>query len=263
MVSLLRNVPFGRLSVFGLFTTSSDEVKTPGYEDLIPEKPTGWAGIRSLFTFNEYGELRPELATATQMSTLCILGGMMFGGFLHARVAWIDFMENNHATMFANHIDAKKKLQDVVTFNMGKGAVKWGTKIGGFCTLCIFTNQFIAAYRGKPGIIEYIGAGALSGGLYKLNMGVRGLAVGTIVGAACGTVAGATSIALLKLTGYTMEDIQQTQYEIKNLRDERVRAAHKNMLKEEVQTLRSESVDLRESRKKDGSLDNIDTVNKK
>lgn len=71
------------------------------------------------------------------MSTLCVLGGMMFGGYLHARIAWINFMENNHATMFANHLDAKKKLQDIVTFSMGKGAVKWGMKIGGFCTLCM------------------------------------------------------------------------------------------------------------------------------
>lgn len=50
MANLLKNVPYGRLSMFGLFTTA-DEVKTPGYEDLIPEKPTGMAGIRSLFTF--------------------------------------------------------------------------------------------------------------------------------------------------------------------------------------------------------------------
>lgn len=78
----------------------------------------------------------------------------------------------------------------------------------------------IAAYRGKPGMIEYIGAGAVSGGFYKMNMGIRGLAVGTIIGGLCGTVAGASSIALLKLTGYTMEDIQNTQYEIQNIRDE-------------------------------------------
>lgn len=260
MVSLLRNLPYVRLSFLGVFTTSCDDVTTPGYEDLIPKKPTGIDGIRHLFTTNEYGDLRPELATATQMSTLCILGGMMFGGYLNARVAWINFMENNHATMFASHLEAKQKLQDVVTLAMGKGALKWGRRIGGFCTLCIFTNQFIAAYRGKPGMIEYIGAGALSGGLYKLNMGIRGLAIGTIVGACCGTVAGASSLALLKLTGHSMEDIQNTQYEIKSIRDEKVRETQKKMMQEEVKTLRSDNLDLRESRKKDGSLDNIETI---
>lgn len=74
---------------------------------------------------------------ATQMSMLSVFGGMMFGGFMQGREAWVSFMENNQATLFPNHLEAKKKLQDVVTFNMGKGAVKWGWKIGAFCTVCL------------------------------------------------------------------------------------------------------------------------------
>lgn len=51
-------------------------------------------------------------------------------------------------------------------------------------------------------------------------MGLRGLAAGSVVGAACGTVAGLVSVSLLKLSGFTMEDLQKTQYEIQGIRDE-------------------------------------------
>jgi hypothetical protein len=36
----------------------------------------------------------------------------------------------------------------------------------------------ISVYRGHSSILEYVAAGGFTGGLYKCNMGLRGMAVG-------------------------------------------------------------------------------------
>lgn len=69
------------------------------------------------------------------MCSLSVLCGVIVGAYLHGQKSWLDFMENNQATQFANHLDARRKLQDTVTMNMGRGALKYGIKIGGFASL--------------------------------------------------------------------------------------------------------------------------------
>lgn len=72
-------------------------------------------------------------------STFC---GILLGSYLHGKKAFVDFMENNQATQFANQMDAKRKLFDAVLLSTGKGAVKWGTRIGVFTFLFMYEIIF-------------------------------------------------------------------------------------------------------------------------
>lgn len=90
------------------------------------------------------------------------LTGAVYGGFIHSRLAYLNFMDNNQATAFKSHFDAKvkpvstcpelrvhpilsiyrdsssqKKLQDLVTINFAKGAFKWGWRLG------LFTSAYV------------------------------------------------------------------------------------------------------------------------
>lgn len=88
------------------------------------------------FYFNrKYGELSPELVTLVTMTTSSALLGAMYGATVNARSAFLRFIETNDATKFANHLEAKRMLQHTVTLSLGKGAWKWGFRVGMFSTI--------------------------------------------------------------------------------------------------------------------------------
>jgi len=58
--------------------------------------------------------------------------GVVYGGFLSSKVAFINFVERNDASSFASHLDAKKQLQDKVTIGFGRGAFMWGWRLAAF-----------------------------------------------------------------------------------------------------------------------------------
>lgn len=68
--------------------------------------------------------MSPELNSIYQAGFLGFLAGAFYGGFIHSRNAYENFMDKNQATAFKSHLDAKKKLQDQVTVNFAKGAFK-------------------------------------------------------------------------------------------------------------------------------------------
>jgi len=77
-----------------------------------------------------------ELNAIYQAGFLGLLTGACYGGFLGSRKAYFDFMDRNQATSFNSHIDAKKKLQDNVTVNFGRGAFRFAWRLG------LFTSSY-------------------------------------------------------------------------------------------------------------------------
>ena len=65
-------------------------------------------------------------------------------------------------------------------------------------TSCRSITTVIAVYRGKSSMYEYIAAGLITGGCYKTNMGLKGMAAGGLVGGALGTIAGGLSLGPIK-----------------------------------------------------------------
>lgn len=51
--------------------------------------------------------------------------------------------------------------------------------------------------------------------MYKVNLGLRGIAVGGLLGCILGGVAGGLSLAILKASGTTMEEVRYWQYKWK------------------------------------------------
>lgn len=89
----------------------------------------------------------------------------------------------------------------------------------------------IAVYRGKSSMIEYIAAGAITGGTYKFNLGLRGITAGMIVGGVLGTIGGGVSLLILKSTGMTMEEVRYWQYKWRSHRDDAINDSFKFQLK--------------------------------
>ncbi|KAH8278533.1 hypothetical protein KR018_004538 [Drosophila ironensis] len=190
---------------------------------------TGLERLKQMFTIDEFGSISSELNSVYQAGFLGFLIGAIYGGVTQSRVGYMNFMENNQATAFKSHFDAKKKLQDQFTVNFAKGGFKWGWRVGLFTTSYFGIITCISVYRDKSSIYEYLAAGTLTGSLYKMNLGLRGMAAGGIIGGFMGGVAGVASLLLMKASGTSMEEVRYWQYKWRLDRDDNIQKAVKKM----------------------------------
>lgn len=85
----------------------------------------------------------------------------------------------------------------------------------------------VSTYRGKSSIWEYLTAGACSGAIYKINMGLRGMVAGGVAGGVLGSISGALSLLILYATGTTTQDVRYWQYKWKLQREEAIENAYR------------------------------------
>ncbi|KAH8383789.1 hypothetical protein KR009_010543 [Drosophila setifemur] len=202
---------------------------------LASKKPeeTGMERLKHMFSIDEFGSISSELNSIYQGGFLGFLIGAIYGGVTQSRTGYMNFMENNQATAFKSHFDAKKKLQDQFTVNFAKGGFKWGWRVGLFTTSYFGIITCVSVYRGKSSIYEYLAAGTLTGSLYKMNLGLRGMAAGGIIGGFLGGVAGVASLLLMKASGTSMEEVRYWQYKWRLDRDDNIQQAFKKLTEDE------------------------------
>lgn len=75
-----------------------------------------------------------------------------------------------------------------------------------FVTLFNTVSTGLSVYRDKNTMSHFAAAGAVTGGVFRMSLGLRGLVAGSVIGAALGVPAGALIIGLQKLGGETMRD---------------------------------------------------------
>ncbi|BFF90548.1 RPII140-upstream gene protein [Drosophila madeirensis] len=232
----------GRFLIAGILPTfhdSPDDVvdkENKTYKAYLASKPpneTGLERLKHMFTIDEFGSISSELNSIYQAGFLGFLIGAIYGGVTQSRVGYMNFMENNQATAFKSHFDAKKKLQDQFTVNFAKGGFKWGWRVGLFTTSYFGIITCISVYRDKSSIYEYLAAGSLTGATYKMNLGLRGMAAGGIIGGFMGGIAGVASLLLMKASGTSMEEVRYWQYKWRVNRDDNIQAAFKKMTEDE------------------------------
>lgn len=71
----------------------------------------------------------------------------------------------------------------------------------------------MSVYRGKSSMWEYVAAGSSTGALFRMNLGLRGMIAGAIVGGGLGIFAGGASMGVMKLSGTSMEEVRYWQYQ--------------------------------------------------
>ncbi|KPI97994.1 PREDICTED: RPII140-upstream gene protein [Papilio xuthus] len=181
---------------------------------------TGLERVKKMFQRDEFGEVSVELHNVVQATMSGAFIGACFGGFLQSREAYVKFIERNQATAFTSTMQAKKQLQDYVTIGFAKGAVHWGWRLGLFTGCFSLFTTMIAVYRGESSLIDYIMAGALTGGVYKANLGVAATIVGATLGGVLSAFGGLLILNILKITGVSMDDLRRVLYKIKLAREE-------------------------------------------
>ncbi|XP_016411190.1 complex I assembly factor TIMMDC1, mitochondrial-like [Sinocyclocheilus rhinocerous] len=97
---------------------------------------------------------------------------------------------------------------------------RWSWRVAAFVTMFNTVSTGLTVYRDKNALSHFAAAGALTGGVFRLNLGLRGLLAGIPIGAVLGLPAGVVVIGLQKLAGETMHD--KRQRERRELHEQRV-----------------------------------------
>lgn len=223
----------------GLFTKDNSPHDVPVHA--VKDKKvdlTGMERVINIFKLNEFGVITPELNMISQIAAFSALGGVIYGGFMNTRSTYTDYVKNNQATIYKDHLTAKRQLQDKFTKQFGAGAFKWGWRLCYFTTTYVAISTCVSTYRNKNGVLDHAIAGLVTGFSYKFTMGPRAWLVGAGLGCALGTFAGSITVLLLKLSGVSMEDVKQLHYRLYNQREEAERhSLLEYMRKEQLQIL--------------------------
>ncbi|XP_013141127.1 PREDICTED: RPII140-upstream gene protein [Papilio polytes] len=198
---------------------------------------TGLERVKKMFQRDEFEEVSVELHNVIQATLSGSFIGACFGGFLKSRDAYIKFIERNQATAFTSTMQAKKQLQDHVTIGFAKGAVHWGWRLGLFTGCFSLITTVIAVYRGEPSLVDYIMAGALTGGMYKANLGIAATIVGATLGGALSAIGGLLILNILKISGVSMDEIRGALYKIKLAREDQYNQVLEKSAKEKHDNL--------------------------
>ncbi|XP_034824266.1 RPII140-upstream gene protein [Maniola hyperantus] len=220
--TVARLTPSVLIPIFGRRNENdNDELNTPNS----PLPKTGWDRVKAMYYKNEHDENSVELHNVAQATLTGLFVGACLGGFVKSREAYLYFIENNQATIFNSTVQAKKKLQDYVTVAFAKGAYHWGWRLGAFTGMFSLISTTVSVYRDESSLSDYIIAGSLTGAIYKAMLGPAAMLVGAALGGVLSALGGILIISVIKMTGVSMNDIRNTMYKFREMRQEQLNQA--------------------------------------
>ncbi|XP_076630680.1 RPII140-upstream gene protein [Colletes latitarsis] len=219
------------LSWFNLKENSPDDQK----KDLTVKRgEIGMDRVKKMFSLNENGEMSKEMLSIINITTSGLIGGFLIGGTMKSKLVPSSFIAENQVTKFQNVYDAQQQLRYNFVREFFKGGGNLAMKIATFCFLFQSTFVCLQVYRGKQSMINYTCAGALTGCLFKLNMGFRGAISGSIFGAILGSMYGSVTLLTLYLTGFNTESIYNLEVKLMESRKEAVTKQAKAYINSEI-----------------------------
>ncbi|NXT58020.1 TIDC1 factor, partial [Pluvianellus socialis] len=83
---------------------------------------------------------------------------------------------------------------------------RWSWRVAAFVTIFNTVSTGLSVYRNKTTISNFASAGAFTGALFRMHLGLQGLAGGFVFGTVFGIPAGGLLMILQKLTGETLQE---------------------------------------------------------
>lgn len=97
--------------------------------------------------YSDDGRISPEWNAINQAGYFGMVIGGLWGGYLQSRITYLNYMENNQASVFDNHLDAKRNLQTQMTMGFAKGAFRWGWRVTLFTTTFVYVANRKKKYK--------------------------------------------------------------------------------------------------------------------
>ncbi|NXG64036.1 TIDC1 factor, partial [Hemiprocne comata] len=134
------------------------------------------------------------------------LVGWLYGGlpaFYQARKA---FIERSHGELFQNRADAVQSAHRAGLRSFIRYGWRWSWRVAAFVTIFNTVSTGLSLYRNKTTITNFASAGAFTGALFRMHLGLQGLAGGFVFGTVFGIPAGGLLIIMQKLAGETLQE---------------------------------------------------------
>lgn len=137
---------------------------------------------------------------------LGLAAGFVYGGIPAARHARQRYIQVSQAEMYSSRVDAVRSAHNAAIRGFVRYGWRWGWRVAVIVSVFNCANTGLSVYRDQDAISNYVAAGAVTAGLFRLNLGLRGLAAGSVIGAVLGVPVGAAILGLQALTGETIRE---------------------------------------------------------
>lgn len=179
---------------------SQDETRTPQVT-----KRSGWDNVKDAYILNrETGEISREVYELFMMFLLGSAAGSLYGGLPASRHARNRYIQTSDAALYSSKLEAVGTSYNAGTRGFIRYGYRWGWRTGFLALGFHGISSFLAVYRDKTDMYNYAVASVSTGALYRINLGLRGMIGGGIVGALLGIPAGGMLLAAQHLSGVTL-----------------------------------------------------------
>ncbi|XP_004633383.1 complex I assembly factor TIMMDC1, mitochondrial [Octodon degus] len=235
--------PFPRVFAAGAVAADAKaDGKTAKLPYYIPEPcPTqsGWDRLRELFVRDEHQRISEELEDICKAAASAGIIGWVYGGlpaFIHAKQRYI---EQSQAEVYYNQFDAVQHAHRAALRGFLRYGWRWSWRTAVFVTIFNSVNTGLTVYRNKNALSHFVVAGAVTGSVFRINLGMRGLVAGGIIGALLGAPVGSLLMVLQKYYGETVQERKQKDRQAEHerkLEEWRARLQLTELLPQEIES---------------------------
>ncbi|NXC26730.1 TIDC1 factor, partial [Campylorhamphus procurvoides] len=112
----------------------------------------------------------------------------------------------SHGELFQNRADAVQSAHRAGLRSFIRYGWRWSWRVTAFVTIFNMVSTGLSVYRDKTTISNFAAAGGFTGALFRMNLGLQGLAGGMVFGTAFGIPAGGLLMALHSLAGESLQE---------------------------------------------------------
>uniref|UniRef100_A0A8D1Y8K9 Complex I assembly factor TIMMDC1, mitochondrial n=1 Tax=Sus scrofa TaxID=9823 RepID=A0A8D1Y8K9_PIG len=235
--------PFPRVFAAGAVATDSkglaEDLKLPSCVQEARYPESGWDRLRELFVKDEQQRTSKELQDIYKAAISAGIIGWAYGGipaFIHAKQHYI---EQSQAEVYHNQFDAVHSAHRAATRGFIRYGWRWSWRTTLFVTIFNTVNTGLNVYRNKNALSHFVIAGAVTGSLFRINLGLHGLVAGGLIGALLGTPIGSLLMAIQKYCGETVQERKEKDrkalQELK-LEERKARLQFTELLPEEIES---------------------------
>ncbi|XP_075905515.1 complex I assembly factor TIMMDC1, mitochondrial [Nelusetta ayraudi] len=167
---------------------------------------TGWDRIRDLFDKDVTQKYPEELTNIFKSGVAAGVVGLFYGGLPAARHARQSYIQNSQAEIYTSRVDAVRSAHNAAIRGFVRYGWRWSWRVAAFVTLFNSVSTGLSVYTDEFRLGHYAAAGAVTGGLFRLSLGLRGLVAGTVIGAVLGLPTGALIISMQSLGGENVRE---------------------------------------------------------
>ncbi|KAJ7320425.1 hypothetical protein JRQ81_019936 [Phrynocephalus forsythii] len=209
----------------------------PPWFGLPPQTPSsGWERLRALVRRNELNQYPEETVNIMRSMASAGIIGLFYGGIPAFISAKKQYIERSDGEIFINRMDAVQSVHRAGIRGFIRYGWRWGWRVAAFTGIFNIVNVGLTVYRDKYSLSHYAIAGGCTGALFRMHLGLRGLAGGTLFGVLLGLPAGQLLAIVEKLSGETLEERRKRQqrelYEQKLAEWEKNLSTTKNIINE-------------------------------